>query len=75
MIDEVFHLKNSVVKHRPEEEFAAIRSRIARTTERLEKTAWQLKQFGSEKAARYLRRWLPSIMTFAEHAVEGSEVP
>jgi len=56
-------------------EFAAIRSRIARTRERLEKTAWQLEQFGSAKAAGYLRRWLPSIVTFAEHAVEGFEVP
>ena len=74
VIDEGFHLKNSAAKHRPEEEFEAIRERIARTTERLEKTAWQLKQFGSEKAAGYLRRWLPSIMTFAEHAVEGLEV-
>jgi len=69
VIDEVFHLKNSVAKHRPAEEFAAIRSRIARTRERLEKTAWQLEQFGSAKAAGYLRRWLPSIVTFAEHAL------
>ena len=75
VIDEVFHLKNSVTKHRPEDEFAAIRERIARTTARIEKTAWQLNQFGSEKAARYLRRWLPSIVTFAEHAIEGFEVP
>ena len=75
VIDEVFHLKNSVVKHRPEEEFAAIRERIARTTERLEKTAWQLSQYGSRKAAGYLRRWLPSILTFAEQAIEGFEVP
>lgn len=75
VIDEVFHLKNSVVKHRPEEEFAAIRERIARTTERLEKTAWQLSQYGSEKAAGYLRRWLPSIVLFAEQALEGFEVP
>jgi hypothetical protein len=75
VIDEVFHLKNSVAKHRPNEEFAAIRERIARTTERIEKTAWQLDQYGSEKAAGYLRRWLPSIVTFAEHALEGFEVP
>ena len=75
VIDEVFHLKNSVAKHRPDEEFAAIRERIARTTERLEKTAWQLDQYGSEKAARYLQRWMPSIVTFAEHAIEGFEVP
>jgi hypothetical protein len=75
VIDEVFHLKNSVAKHRPEDEFAAIRERIARTTERIEKTAWQLNQFGSKKAAGYLRRWLPSIVTFAEQAIEGFEVP
>lgn len=75
VIDEVFHLKNSVAKHRPDEEFAAIRERIARTTERIEKTAWQLDQYGSEKAAGYLRRWLPSIVTFAEAAIEGFEVP
>jgi hypothetical protein len=35
------------------------------------KTAWQLDQVGSEKAADYLRRWLPSSVTFAEQAVEG----
>ena len=74
MIDEVFHLKSSVAKHRPDEGFEAIRERIARTTERLEKTAWQLDQYGSEKAARYLQRWMPSIVTFAEHAIEGFEV-
>jgi hypothetical protein len=75
VLDELFHLKNSVMKHRPEEEFAAIRERIAQTTERIEKTAWQLSQAGSESAAAYLRRWLPSMVTFAEHAVEGFEVP
>jgi len=37
--NEVYHLKNSVEKHRPNEEFAAIRTRIARTKERIEKTA------------------------------------
>jgi hypothetical protein len=74
VIDEVFHLKNSVAKHRPDEEFAAIRSRIAWTTERIKKTAWQLEQYGAEKAVGYLRRWLPSIVTFAEQAVEGFEV-
>jgi len=75
VIDELFHLKNSVEKHRPNEEWSAIRERIARTTERLERTAWQLEQFSSTKAAGYLRRWLPSMMTFAEHALDGFEVP
>jgi len=71
----VFHLKNSVAKHRPNEEFVAIRKRIARTTDRIEKTAWQLDQYGSEKASRYLRQWLPSIVTLAEKAIGGFEVP
>jgi len=75
VIGEVFHLRNSVAKHRPAEEFAATHERIVRTIERIEKTAWQLKQFGSEKAAGYLRRWLSSIATFAERAIEGFELP
>jgi len=37
---------------------------------RIEKTAWQLNQYGSEKAAGYLYIWLPSIVTFAEAAIE-----
>ena len=73
--EEVFHLKNSVEKHRPEAEFEAIRTRIARTKERIDKTAWQLSQAGSKKAAEYLWRWIPSIVTFAEQALEGFEVP
>jgi hypothetical protein len=71
---ELFHLKNSVEKHRPEEERSAIRDRIARTTERVEKTAWQLEQLSSPKAAEYLQDGLPSILTFAEDALDGFEV-
>jgi hypothetical protein len=71
---ELLHLKNSVEKHRPEEEYSAIRERIARTRERIEKTAWQLGQFGSEKAATYLRQGLSSMLTFAEKALDGVEV-
>lgn len=72
---ELFHLKNSVEKHRPREEYTAIRERIARTKERIEKTAWQLEQLSSPKAASYLRRGLDSMMTFAEDATDGFEVP
>ncbi|WP_394342646.1 ISH6 family transposase [Saliphagus sp. LR7] len=72
---ELSHLKNSVEKHRPEKERSAIRERIARTKERIEKTAWQLEQFSSPKAAEYLRSGIPSMMTFAEDALEGFEVP
>ena len=72
---ELFHLKNSVQKHRPREEYSAIRERIARTKERIEKTAWQLEQLSSPKAASYLRRGLDSMVTFAEDATDGFEVP
>ena len=71
---ELYHLKNSVEKHRPAEEYSAIRDRIARTRERIEKTTWQLEQLGSEKAAAYLRRGLPSMLTFAKKALDGVEV-
>lgn len=56
---ELFHLKNSVEKHRPDEERSAIRSRIARTKERIERTAWQLEQFSSPKADRISSKWAP----------------
>ena len=72
---ELFHLKNSVEKHRPEEEYSAIRSRIAQTKDRIEKTAWQLEQLSSPKAASYLRGELDSMVTFAEEATAGFEVP
>ena len=72
---ELFHLKNSVEKHRPEEEYSAIRERIDRTKQRIEKTAWQLEQLSSPKSASYLRRGLDSMMTFAKKATDGFEVP
>jgi hypothetical protein len=40
--DDLFHLKHSVEKHRPAEEWEVIRSRIAIMRERLEKLAWEL---------------------------------
>ena len=72
---ELFHLKNSVEKHRPEDEYSAIRERIAQTKDRIEKTAWQLEQLSSPKAASYLRGGLDSMVTFAEKATAGFEVP
>ncbi|RJX51483.1 ISH6 family transposase [Halonotius pteroides] len=72
---ELFHLKNSVEKHRPEDEYSAIRGRIAQTKDRIEKTAWQLDQLSSPKAASYLRGELDSMVTFAEEATAGFEVP
>ena len=54
---------------------ALVKNLIAQTIDRIEKTAWQLDQYGSEKAAGYLYGWLPSIVTFSEAAIEGFEVP
>jgi hypothetical protein len=73
--NDLFHLKNSVEKHRPNEEWAAIRERIATTKQRMRHLAWQLEQLSSPKTARYLRRWLPSMVMFAEAALDGFEVP
>ena len=73
--NDLFHLKNSVEKHRSNEEWAAIRSRIATTKQRIRHLAWQLDQLSSPKTATYLRTWLPSMILFAEEAVDGFEVP
>jgi len=72
---DVRHLKNSVAKHRPAEEFAAISHRIETTRDRLQRLARQLEQLGSPETARYLRRWEPSILRFAELAREGGAAP
>lgn len=73
--DDLFHLKNSVEKHRPAEEWAAIRTRIATTRERITRLASQLDHLSCPKTAAYLRRWLSSMTTFAEAALDGLKVP
>jgi len=70
----LFYIKNSIQTHRPEDEYSPIRSRIAQTRDQIEKTAWQLDQLSSPKAASYLRGELDSMMTFAEEATAGFEV-
>jgi hypothetical protein len=72
---DVRHLKNSVAKHRPAEEFAAISHRMETTRDRLQRLARQLEQLGSPETARYLRRWEPSILRFAELALQGRAIP
>lgn len=44
VIEAAFDLRTPVAKHRPNEGIAAIRRRIARTTEPIEKTARQLER-------------------------------
>lgn len=73
--EELFHLKNSVECHRPDQDWDAIRRRIDLTKSRLEKTIAQIDQSGSNRAAAYLRNWESSILTFATAAVDGEVVP
>ena len=54
---------------------ALVKNLIAQTIDRIEKTAWQLDQYGSEKAAGYLYGWLPSIVTLLRQLSKGFEVP
>jgi len=72
VIDEVFHLKNSVAKHRPAEEFAAIRSRIARTRRAIREDSVATEQFRSMRLQGIFGGGCRRLATFAEHAVEGS---
>jgi len=70
----LFHLKNSVEKHRPKGEYPAIRERIIQTKEPIEKTAYQLEQLSSLKEVSDLRDGLDSMMTFAENTTDWFEV-
>ena len=72
---DVFHLKNSVEKHRSAKEFDAIAHRIEVTKDRLGQLAHQLKQLGSPTAAQYLRSWEDSIVRFGRLAIDGGTVP
>lgn len=72
--EELFHLKNSVEKHRPADNLSAIQSRIDTTTDRLQRLAWQLEMLSCPKTATYLRSWLSSVVTFADAAVDGDVV-
>jgi len=48
---------------------------IERTREQLEKLAEELADADCQHTAASLRRWVSSVVTFAEQALEGVEVP
>ena len=73
--NDVFHLKNSVAKHRSVGEFANINHRIKTTRERLRQLVRQLKQLDSPETARSHRRWEPSILRFSGLATLGTTAP
>lgn len=45
------------------------------TTDRLERTIRHLQLDGCDRSASFLRAWLPSLLRFAEAAIEGRTVP
>ena len=75
LIGDALHLKNSVAVHAPEDEWDAIRHRIATTEDRLQRTTRHLELDGCWKAATFLRKWQPSILQFAEAALENRQIP
>ena len=75
VMNDLFHLKNSVALHAPRNERLAIRERIDQTLENLRKEAWRLKRQDSPKAATYLREWAEATVTFAEFALTQQQVP
>lgn len=72
---DVFHLKHSVEKHRPAEEFDQIAHRIQVTSDRLCRLVGQLEELGSPKVAQYLRTWGDSILRFGRLATDGEMTP
>lgn len=75
VMNDLFHLKNSVALHAPRNERLAIRERIDQTLENLRKEAWRLERQDSPKAATYLREWAEATVTFAEFALTQQRVP
>lgn len=72
---DVFHLKNSVELHGPNAEYDAIADRIASTRDRLDRLGWQLDRRENPETASYIHKWVSSVVTFAEKAIDDVEVP
>lgn len=66
----VFHLKNSVEKHRQEGDTDAIDHRIEQTIDGLHELADDLDKRGCRQTATYLRKWSNRVVTFAKLAVD-----
>jgi len=75
VLGDVLYLKNSVELHAPAEEWDAIRHRIQVITDRLERTIHHLRLDGCDRSASFLRKWLSSLLRFAEAALDGRQIP
>lgn len=75
LIGDALHLQNSVAVHAPVDEYDAIRHRLATTKDRLQRTIRHLELDSCSKAATFLRKWQPSILRFAEAALDNRQIP
>lgn len=66
----VYHLRNSVIAHRRDEDAEAIDTRIQQTLDELQELADTLEYRGCPKTSAYLRTWAKQVVTFAKLAVD-----
>lgn len=71
----LYHLKNSVKKHRADDDTEAIKARINATVDELKKIANELLTVGCYKAAEFIRYASNYAVTFARLALEGRIIP
>lgn len=71
----LYHLKNSVEKHRVDGDYDAIKARINATVDELKKIANELLIVGCSKAAEFIRYASNYAVTFAKLAIEGRTIP
>ena len=69
------HLKNSVVAHTRDGNWAALEHRVRETLSTLEIVAGQLEERGYQRAATFIRTEAKSTVVFAELALRGVWIP
>lgn len=75
VLGDALHLKNSVAHHAPAGELDAISHRIESINDRLDRTSHHLELDGCGDAAAFIRKWKPSVVQFAEAAIDGRTIP
>lgn len=75
VVNDSLHLKNSVALHTQLSEWDAIHDRIASTHDRIDRMIHHLELDGCLRSAQFLRKWKPSIVQFAEIALDERRIP
>jgi hypothetical protein len=71
----LFTLVSSVKKHLLDKDMARLQAKIDKTLQELDDLAVQLQSLGYPKASSFIRRNARFMITFAELALEGVEIP